>query len=285
MFTYLLLISSFAAHAEFTLLTEGEYDGHEEEEIVTKVPWRSFLSTRDVEISGTLRYPKLKDGAELRKFPVIVYNHGGHTKRKEGNSRTSQELMVSLLVRKGFAVLTPARKGFANSGVRRNTLEADVTEPISCDASESEQGLKSAITDVSAFLAAIAKNDKLDARRIVMSGHSRGGFLSLAYAAAHPGSVMGVVSFVPGWHSETCPTSYNYIKLSEFASRISSPTYIFYANRDWFYNESHVKNFVQMFSSNKEVAAIVVEGGHDVPRGEIGLWESSLEAIFKGKQR
>ncbi len=284
-FATLLFALSFAAHAEFSLLVEGEYDGYEEEEVVAKVPWRSFFSTREVEISGTLRYPKLKEGSQARKFPLIVYNHGGHDKGKEGNARTPREvgIVVSILVRKGFAVLTPARKGFANNGVRRNDLNANITEPISCQASESEQGLNSAIADVSAFLAVLAKMDKLDTSRIVMTGHSRGGFLSLAYAAKYPTSVIGVVGFVPGWHSETCLFSYNYAKLTEFASKLKSPSHIFYANKDWFYDESHVRNFVQILSSNKDVVTVVKEGDHYAPRGDMDLWESSLEAIFKGK--
>lgn len=201
------MIFSISAHAEFTLLAENEYDGKEEEEVVVKVPYRTFFSTQEVETSGTLRFPKLKGDTEPRKFPVIIYNHGSQDKWKAGYSTTSGEVIVSLLVRKGFAVLTPARKGFSNSGTKRNNLDANITEPINCQASELERGLNSALADVRAFLEILSRKNNLDMTRVIMAGHSRGGFLSLSYAAKYPTSIIGVIGFVPIWISEDCNSS------------------------------------------------------------------------------
>jgi dipeptidyl aminopeptidase/acylaminoacyl peptidase len=282
-FTLLLLNASISVHAEFTLLAESEYGGQEEEEIVTKVPYRTFFSTRDVEISGTLRYPKLKEDSQSRKFPVIIYNHGSQDKWKAGYSTTSGELIVSLLVRKGFAVFTPARKGFSNNGVKRNDIDANVTEPINCQVSDLERGLNSALVDVHAFLKLLSEKNNLDMSRVIMAGHSRGGLLSLAYAAKYPASIIGVISFVPIWISEDCNSSYNYPKLEELAKTVNSLTLVFYANRDRYYDESHAKNFARILSGNKNIQAAVKEGHHSALKGDIDLWDTSLEIIFKGK--
>ncbi|WP_371734337.1 alpha/beta hydrolase family protein [Acidisphaera sp. S103] len=39
----------------------------------------------------------------------------------------------------------------------------------------------------------------VDPRRIILVGWSRGGFLSVEYAARHPGDIAGAVNFSGGW--------------------------------------------------------------------------------------
>ena len=62
-------------------------------------------------------------------------------------------------------------------------------------------GLMRGIEDVDAAMAYVRAQPWADSDRVVIAGQSRGGILSVAYAAERPGVVRAVINFAGGWTS------------------------------------------------------------------------------------
>ena len=68
----------------------------------------------------------------------------------------------------------------------------------------------------------------VDATRVVLAGESRGGFLSVAYAAqgARRSRVVGVVKFVGGWVAQAedrYPTDFNEVAFRRYGMPFTAP--------------------------------------------------------------
>ena len=92
---------------------------------------------------------------------------------------------------------------------RRGMSEGIYDEPEYCGPGPAAQGIDNAITDTDAVVAYVKTLPFVDSSRILLSGISRGGFLSIIYASKQPKGVFGVVNFVGGWLGDKCPGKFN----------------------------------------------------------------------------
>jgi predicted peptidase len=60
------------------------------------------------------------------------------------------------------------------------------------------------MVDLGVVTDGLAKRSDIDPKRVVIAGVSRGGLLSLAFAARNPGSFVGAINFVGGWMDQEC---------------------------------------------------------------------------------
>ena len=69
------------------------------------------------------------------------------------------------------------------------------------------RGAERALGDIEAAIAALRPRPEVSKGRLLIGGQSRGGLLSIAYAAKHPDQVLGAINFVGGWLAEACSTA------------------------------------------------------------------------------
>lgn len=125
-------------------------------------------------------------------FPLAVMNHGA-----EGDPRTNKRYRVSFsidyLLSRGYAVVAPMMRGFADSGGKPVILGCDLARLGKLNAQ-----------DILAVIAAMRSRPEIDGSRVVIMGQSFGGWNALALATMAPPEVKGVVNFVGGVHTSAC---------------------------------------------------------------------------------
>ena len=144
-------------------------------------------------------------------FPLLVFNHGATLNGREPKrfrDTWSSFLLANAFVDRGWMVAFPQRRGRGRSdGVYDEGFAPDRKQGYSCDPSRSVRGAERALGDIEAAIAALRPRPEVSKGPILIGGQSRGGLLSIAYAAKHPDQVLGVINFVGGWLAETCGTA------------------------------------------------------------------------------
>ena len=125
--------------------------------------------------------------------PLIVFNHGGGDKDRPGVPTVFRaEDIARVFLARGYNVIVPMRKGRGLSG-GPDVEDFDTTPHIQAE---------SAVEDLDAVVDHMAAQPWVDPARIIVAGWSRGGFLSLIYAARFPLKVAGVINFAGCWTPE-----------------------------------------------------------------------------------
>jgi dienelactone hydrolase len=201
--------------------------------------------------------------------PVVILNHGSAGASPKQSIDWSGE--AAYFTSKGYVVLAPMRRGRGNSsGI---SLES---EEKNCDLSSWAPGILSASSDLDAVIEYAQSMTAVDATDITMVGMSRGGFLSIAYAAEglHKAQVRSVVNFVGGWVAQAedqCPNDFNALSFAKYGAETHVPTLWLYGARDLFYGDDAVKAYAEAFrAAGGTLELHIVEGvpqnGHWLPR-------------------
>lgn len=245
-----------------------------------------FGSVKDIRLEATI-YRPTGDG----KLPLVVFNHGSTGMGAVPTSRTYRyERQARFFVDRGFAVIVPMRKGRGKSEGSYAESEART-----CEFNTWYSGIDSAIEDVNGVIAYASTLPYVDSSRLILSGISRGGFLSVAYAAqgAFRAQVKGVINFVGGWVYEGCPRDFNRESYSEFGSKTKLPMLWLYAENDAAYSSAAIRGYAEMFAAAGGRADLrlysgVPGNGHRLAEYPL-IWEADaakyLESLgFKGGQ-
>lgn len=184
-------------------------------------------------------------------FPTLVFHHGSTGSGQDpGLFRLSFEALA--LARefnaRGWMVLFPQRRGRGQSdGQYQEGLAADGSG-YACTAAPALAGWERALQDVDVITAALRARADIDASRLVVGGHSRGGALALAHAASAAGTYRGVLNFVGGWLGERCVDA---LPVSEAivaqAARATAPSLWLYGANDPFYSLEVTRGMFERF--------------------------------------
>jgi dienelactone hydrolase len=186
--------------------------------------------------------------------PVLLFNHGstgGGTVAPSVTLRPSRQ--APFFVERGFAVLAPMRRG------RGTSDGAHVEYEGTCQPGLLGPGLARAIEDVDAALAYLRTRAWADPERVLLGGQSRGGILSVAYAAERPGTVRGVINFAGGWTSERCDdggADFNRTTFAGAGARTRLPMLWLYAEGDSYYSTAWIRRYHEAFAQAGGVAAL-----------------------------
>jgi dienelactone hydrolase len=214
---------------------------------------------------------------------VLLFNHGstgGGTVAPSTTMRPSHQ--AQFFVERGFAVLAPMRRGRgASDGA---TTESEGT----CERDVLGAGLAHAIEDVDAAMAYLRAQPWADPGRVLVSGQSRGGILSVAYAAERPGAVRAVINFAGGWTSQRCDAGGRGFNQATFASaggRTRIPMLWLYAEEDGYYSAAWIRRYYEAFAQAGGSAtfhlfpAFGADGHRVVDRVEI--WKASVDEFLR----
>ncbi len=138
------------------------------------VRWKSFDGRQ---ISGLLNLPPARFTG---KRPVLVDIHGGPEAQAQVGFMGRYNYFIEEL---GIAVIQPNVRGSSGYGKTFLTLDNGTKR-------------EDAVKDIGALLDWIALQPNLDATRVVVSGGSYGGYMSLATATNYPDRIAGAIDIV-----------------------------------------------------------------------------------------
>jgi dienelactone hydrolase len=127
-----------------------------------------------------------------------------------------------------------------------------------------------------------------DAERALIAGQSRGGILSVAYAAERPSRVRGVINFAGGWTSQRCDENGRGFNQTTFASaggRTRIPMLWLYAEGDGYYSAVWIRRYHEAFVQAGGVAtfhlfpAFGADGHRLVDRVE--FWKAAADDFLR----
>jgi len=185
--------------------------------------------SQGLSLEATLYLP---DGAG--PFPLVVLSHG--TPRDPGRRVSQGRIRYASqsweFVNLGFAVVIPMRRGYGNSEGEYAEAEGRCDQALFYEA-----GLESA-RDLLATVRFMATRPFIDPRRIILAGHSSGGFASLALASQGFPGLAAVINFGGGRGSmqgKNCST-FNLIEACQKYGRTSRvPTLWIYCENDTYF--------------------------------------------------
>jgi dienelactone hydrolase len=215
--------------------------------------------------------------------PVLLFNHGstggGAVAAKATMRPTGQ---APFFVERGFAVLAPMRRG-------RGASEGEAAEwEGACSPENLSPGLARAIEDVDAAMAYLRAQPWADPTRVLITGQSRGGILSVAYAAERPGAVRAVINFAGGWTSDGCDRHSEGFNEPTFAAagrRARLPMLWLYAEGDRYYSPASIRRYHEAFAQAGGTATLRLfpDFGSDGHRlvDRVDLWAPVVDEFLR----
>jgi dienelactone hydrolase len=186
-------------------------------------------------------------------FPTLVMNHGstGQGDNKDLFKQTwSANFLTTYFLKKGWQVVYPQRRGRGQSDGLYDEGFDSRRSRYSCVLDESLKGLDRAVEDLDVVMNFLLQMDQVDPKQIYMGGQSRGGVLSVAYAARKPEIFKGILNFVGGWMNDRC-TDGKAINRAAFVRGASygKSTLWLYGHDDSFYTVRHMRDNFEAYVS------------------------------------
>ena len=209
-------------------------------------------------------------------FPLAVMNHGA-----EGDPRTNKRYRVSFsidyLLSRGYAVVAPMMRGFADSGGKPVILGCDLARLGKLNAQ-----------DILAVIAAMRSRPEIDGSRVVIMGQSFGGWNALALATMAPPEVKGVVNFVGGVHTSACKNQDGALfdGMAQFGRKARLPSLWFYGESDKIFSERVWRADYERFTKAGGKARLVdfgaINGAHNLlgQSEYLNLWIPEVDAYL-----
>jgi pimeloyl-ACP methyl ester carboxylesterase len=163
--------------------------------------------------------------------------------------------MKNYFLKRGYTLVVPMRRGRGESTgfyIEECAFPADPSCTRMAYFRMGTSGLQSALADSLSVIDQVVPKLAPRASKIVLAGHSRGGFLSLAIAAARPKQVAAVINFSGGWfgvgrdkpkEEETARLEMQEQSFQTFGASFKGPTLWIYAPDDPFYSEEFTRRF------------------------------------------
>jgi dipeptidyl aminopeptidase/acylaminoacyl peptidase len=247
------------------------------EESVLRVPVKSFVFSPTIDVT-VLRPP----GAG--PFPLAVISHGSPRTPEERKTWKRQRFIAQaqVFLGLGFAVVVPTRRGYADS-------DGPWAEGYgSCDRPDYyHAGLETA-RDVRAAVDAVSKESWADATRILLVGHSAGGFGSLAASSESFAGLVGVVNFAGGRGSSGPDVVCNEARLvdsfAEYGSHSRVPALFIYSENDHFFGPALARRMYDAFvraGGHAQFVRAPASGadGHSYFLQAVGDWKPTVTSF------
>jgi dienelactone hydrolase len=211
-------------------------------------------------------------------FPLIVFNHGKERGDPRLQARSRPLPFAREFVRRGYVVVAPNRRGFAQSGGTYAEHGCDVAD----------NGLTQA-QDVATAIDFIAKQPYVDASRIVVAGASHGGLTTIAYGEKPQQGVRGLLNFAGGLRQDACATWKEDLThaFATYGDKVRLPSLWFYGQNDSFWSSQLVAQMYGAYVHGGAHAQLVdfgayKENAHRIvgDRDGVAIWWPHAEAFL-----
>lgn len=232
---------------------------------------------------------------------VVLFSHGstgGLIRSPKEPDAEPPPSVVRFFVSNGYTLVAPMRRGRGESS--GTYVEECAFYLGGCSLAQqvemTDRGLGEALLDSRAVIDQIILKRLVSREsKILLTGISRGGFLSLMLAGERPQLVKGVINFVGGWHSvnDNYPAADNKlrldaqtVRLSAAAKKTAAPSLWIYAARDPFYSEATSREFFRAWRDAGGRGEYFFVAGHTLASGhmvasDIALWRKPADEFLK----
>jgi len=194
------------------------------------------------------------------RFPLLVIHHGstgnGSDPSLFGQTFTSKAI-ANFFVERGWMVAFPQRRGRGKSdGLYDEGFNPSRTA-YSCEQNLALGGAEHALEDLDVLTDWLRMRNDVDTTRMLVSGTSRGGILSIAHIARRPDAYLGAINFVGGWLGEGCG-DYASVNRTLFVGGASFPgtSLWLYGANDSFYSLAYSRSNFDAFSTAGGLGAL-----------------------------
>lgn len=235
------------------------------------------------------------------RHEVVLVSHGStggqiyDPREPLSSSNFLDSQMRTMLLKRGYTLVLAERRGMAES--TGTYAEECAYQAGKCTLAEARERGQPALEEALASTDAVwdqvvLKRLKPRDGKVIAYGGSRGGFLSLAFAAAHPDRVRAVLAVSPGWMSvaDIWPADENALRLAwhttrleQMGSKFKGPTLWVYAARDPTYADAITRQFFAAYQKGGGQGEYVYIAEHSLPSGHqpaMALWKDSAERFF-----
>lgn len=160
---------------------------------------------------------------------TILMSHGSTGGKKEAIGQSIQYVRLGkMLSQEGYRVVTYMRKG------RGKSEGVFVEESGRCDRRSLDNELADAYPQIAQMVQHV--RTKYGADKLILMGHSRGGFLSSYFAARHPDLVLGAVNLAGAWSAvcETRNRGFGREMFDHSASKFKNQFWAYFENDSYF---------------------------------------------------
>ncbi len=237
----------------------------------------SNISPSTLKLEGYLHEPKEFNGK------IILMLHGSTGGKKEFIKPSIKFLRIGAAANvAGFRVLTFMRKG-------RGASEGDFTEETPytqspCMRSSIEREISEAYSQLDQVVNSI--REKYSTDKIILMGHSRGGFLSTYYALKNPNKVLGAVNISGVWSAwcEAKNNGFNHEAFEKSAIGYKNQYWVYFQNDSYFGEKTFNDPTYEWFASTARKHSINfkaypsgdMKDGHDVGTWKPEVWTGDV---------
>ena len=215
---------------------------------------------------------------------IVVINHGstgrGHGSNGFDESRVKTPVKFvkvgPALVAKGYRVFVLMRKGRGNSEGKFTEEDART-----CSWSDQIRGVEEAEPQLDQFVDWLRAEYKV--AKVIVMGHSRGGFLTSYYSARHPDKVAYAVNISGGW-TTVCEAKNNmtHSMLKDSGSKFKHQSWI-YADKDTYFSDRDLSDYEEI-AATAGINFIKLEttagDGHAFVSANPQLWVSRIDELI-----
>lgn len=244
--------------------------------------WFTYTERGSFGSSTPIKLEVLATEPEKWNGKIVVINHGstgrGHGSNGYDESRVKTPVkFVKLnpaLVAKGYKTFVLMRKGRGNSEGRFTEEDART-----CGWSDQIRGVEEAEPQLDQFVDWLRNEYKVD--KVILMGHSRGGFLSSYYSVRHPDKISYAVNISGGW-TTACEAKNGITRqmLTDSSDKFKRQAWV-YSTKDSYFTDDQLAGFESLAKSSG-VPFIRLEttsgDGHGFATSNPQLWLDQIEA-------
>jgi len=213
---------------------------------------------------------------------IVVINHGstgrGHGSNGYDESRVKTPVkfvrLAPALTARGYRVFVLMRKGRGNSA--GSFTEEDAR---TCGWTEQMRGVEEAEPQLDQFVDWLRQEYKVD--RLIVIGHSRGGYLASYYSARHPDKVAFAVNISGGW-TTACEAKNNMThRMLAESSAFKRQAWV-YSTKDSYFSEADIADYADI-AAKGEINFVRLDttggDGHAFATSNPQLWLDRIEEM------
>ena len=215
---------------------------------------------------------------------TILMSHGSTGGKKENISESIKYLRIGKMVtQEGYRMVTYMRKG------RGQSEGQFIEESGKCDRTSLNTEVGDAYPQMQQVIEQV--RSRFSAEKLILMGHSRGGFLSTQFAAKNPDKVLASINFAGVWSAfcENRNNGFSHDALNEAASKFKNNYWAYFENDSYFaintFNDPHYE-WMSMTAAKhgitfKKFPQNGMPDGHSTPTWKPETWQADVLGWLK----